>query len=215
MRFRTSISASGSARTPTSTHSVCFRREAPPTLLRHPRRRPPQPLRLLRRPRLHRPLSSRRRLPLPSRLHLRPSRRLLPLHSRSRYPRRRSSAPRLVRCRCRERRLLRPSLPERSPRRWHGALDPPKGQSTRSCRPEVRQHPRERTCAGRARQLRRAALTAWSPRGRLSALWSADRLPRISACPISCGTTRPCSSTSRLRRGSLTPRRSGSEHCSP
>ena len=216
-RFRTSISAFGSARTPTSTHSACFRREVPPTLPRHPRRRPPQSRRLLRRLCVHRQLRSRRRLPLlPSRLHPRPSRQLLRSHSRSRYLPRRWSTLRLVQRRCRERRPLRLSLAERPPRRWHGALGPSECQSTRRCRPEVRKRPRERTCAGHAPQLRRAAMTAESPRGRLSASLSTERLLRPSACPISCGATRPCSSmptpmaaTSRLGRGSLTPRRFG------
>ena len=64
------ISASGSARPrPTSTHSRCFRRGVPPTLRRHPRRRPHQ---LLHR-RLRHPLPQRnpRRLPLPPNHHLR------------------------------------------------------------------------------------------------------------------------------------------------
>jgi hypothetical protein len=68
----TSISESGSATTTrTSTHSACSRRGVPPTLPRHPLRRPP-PFLPLRRHHLHRSRRSRlprlRRLPRPHRL---------------------------------------------------------------------------------------------------------------------------------------------------
>jgi hypothetical protein len=109
----TSISASGSATaTRTSTHSACSRRGVPPTLPRHPLRRPP-PFLLLRRRLLHPSRSSRRLL-------LR--RRPLPLPLLLLHPRRRRPPRRPLQHRIRH-------LPRPSPRRQVAPLKPPPGRA--------------------------------------------------------------------------------------
>ncbi len=193
MRFRTSISAFGSARTPTSTHSACFRRGVPPTLLRHPRRRPPQLLRLLRRLCLHRPLSSRRRAPAapepsppasespaPSVAQPEPvaAASVVVAEAGSASVSRATPAPPVD-----ARAVSTDGDTEHSAHRdasRHEGADASSGVARRNGRASTG-----------ARQRRRADLTAASPRAQLNASWSADRLPRSSASPISCGAARP------------------------
>jgi hypothetical protein len=188
----TSISVFGSATTTrTSTHSACSRCGVPPTLPRHPRRRPPLFL-PLRRHRLHRSRSSRRRLllrlllQLLHRLLLQLLRLLLQLLPRPLL--RRQIAPLTLRP---GRAPLRPDAQPRAVRRFvpHRATGLPHPHLASS----LRRRARSRRCRRRATRLVRLAMRPARPQRRLRRrrVMLAPRPAASPARPSSLGPDRP------------------------